>query len=168
MTRSSLTHDDVTQILRLIDELPDVDMRMEKDDFSLHVRKGVAAALPQSGPQADAGPQRKSDAVETSVVARPGPVGKIPPTADARRLDVGLVGVRAPMLGRFYRASSPNEPPFVEVGSLVGEEDTVCMIEVMKLFNTVKAGVSGTIEAIHVENNAMVEFDQLLIAIRPN
>ena len=76
--------------------------------------------------------------------------------------------MRAPMLGLFYRASAPGENPFVEVGQRVRADDTVCLIEVMKLFNSIRAGVDGEIVKIPAENGAMVEFDQPLIYIRPS
>ena len=84
-----------------------------------------------------------------------------------RLTEAGLLEIRAPMLGRFFRASSPSEPAYVEVGSRVQPEDTVCMLEVMKLFNTVPAGVAGTIVEILVENGAMVEHDAVLFRVRP-
>ena len=69
------------------------------------------------------------------------------------------------MLGTFYRAPAPGEPPFVEVGDKVGADDTVCLMEVMKLFNSVKAGVAGTVVKIAAENGSMVEHGQTLILI---
>ena len=83
-------------------------------------------------------------------------------------IDPGLIAIRAPTLGSFYRASSPGEPPFVEVGDRVSENDTVCLIECMKLFNTIAAGCKGTIVSIAVENANMVEFDEPLMYVRPD
>ena len=74
----------------------------------------------------------------------------------------------APLLGIFYRASSPGEKPFVEVGQKVAADDTICLIEVMKLFNSVKAGVAGTVTRIVAENGKMVENGQVLIHIKPD
>jgi acetyl-CoA carboxylase biotin carboxyl carrier protein len=71
------------------------------------------------------------------------------------------------MLGVFYRAPAPGEKPFVEVGQRVRADDTVCLIEVMKLFNSIRAGVDGEVIEILVENGGLVEFDQALIFIRP-
>ena len=71
------------------------------------------------------------------------------------------------MLGVFYRASGPGEKPFVEVGQRVRADDTVCLIEVMKLFNTNRAGVDGKVVDILVENGGLVEFDQALIFVAP-
>ena len=69
------------------------------------------------------------------------------------------------MLGTFYRSPAPGEPPFVEIGKRVQADDTVCLIEVMKLFSSIKAGVDGVVTRILVENGAMVEFNQMLIVI---
>ena len=76
------------------------------------------------------------------------------------------MAVAAPMLGTFYRTPSPGEKPFVEQGDKVSPDDTVCLVEVMKLFNSVKAGMAGTVEQILVENGTLVEYGQPLILIR--
>jgi acetyl-CoA carboxylase biotin carboxyl carrier protein len=79
----------------------------------------------------------------------------------------GLIPIKAPLLGIFYRSPKPGAPPFVEVGDRVTEEDTVCLVEVMKLFNTVKAGARGRIAIICAENSQMVEYNQTLFLIDP-
>ena len=73
--------------------------------------------------------------------------------------------MKAPMVGTFYRASSPDASPFVEVGQTVKAGDTLCVIEAMKLMNEIEADASGTIKAILVENGQPVEFDQPLFII---
>jgi acetyl-CoA carboxylase biotin carboxyl carrier protein len=73
--------------------------------------------------------------------------------------------VCSPSLGLFWRSPQPGAPPFVEVGQRVEPEDTVCIVEVMKLMNHVKAGVAGTVVAIEVENGAMVDFGAALVVI---
>lgn len=72
---------------------------------------------------------------------------------------------RSPMVGSFYRASSPTSANFVEVGHIVKEGDTLCIIEAMKMMNQIQAEKSGKIEAILVENGQVVEFDQALFTI---
>jgi acetyl-CoA carboxylase biotin carboxyl carrier protein len=79
----------------------------------------------------------------------------------------GLVAIEAPMLGTFYRAEAPGEPPFVEVGSRVEPDTTVCIIEVMKMMNSIPAGVAGTIVEICGANAQPVEFGQLLFRVQP-
>ncbi len=77
------------------------------------------------------------------------------------------VAVLAPTLGLFWSSPQPGAPPFVEVGQRVGPDDTVCIVEVMKLMSHVKAGVAGVIAAIPVENGAMVEHGETLVVIAP-
>src|SRR5262249_59256650 len=79
----------------------------------------------------------------------------------------GLVAVTAPLLGTFYRAPAPDAAPFVEVGSVVEPDDTVCIIEVMKLMNNVRAGRRGRVAQICADNAALVEFGQTLVLIEP-
>jgi acetyl-CoA carboxylase biotin carboxyl carrier protein len=74
--------------------------------------------------------------------------------------------VRAPMVGTFYAASSPEAEPFVSLGQQVSEGETMCIIEAMKMFNQIEAECSGTVVAILVENGQPVEFDQPLFVIR--
>ena len=69
------------------------------------------------------------------------------------------------MLGTFYRAPAPGEPPFVEVGSALDEDTTVCIIEVMKLFSTIKAEKRGRITRVSVEDGQLVEFGQVLFLL---
>jgi acetyl-CoA carboxylase biotin carboxyl carrier protein len=85
----------------------------------------------------------------------------------AAAAEAGLLEIRAPMLGRYYSASSPSEPPYVQIGSKVRPDDTVCMLEVMKLYNTVPAGVAGTVVEILIESGTMVEEDAVLFRVRP-
>lgn len=79
-----------------------------------------------------------------------------------------LVPIKAFVTSVFYRSPSPGEPPFVEVGSKVTEDTIVCILEVMKCFRSVSAGVSGTVEKILAENSQMVENGTILILIRPS
>jgi acetyl-CoA carboxylase biotin carboxyl carrier protein len=73
--------------------------------------------------------------------------------------------VAAPLLGTFYRAPRPGAPPFVEVGSLVQEDTVIAIIEVMKLMNTVRAGMRGRVSAILVADGTLVEYGQALLRI---
>ena len=77
----------------------------------------------------------------------------------------GVVAVTAPMSGIFYRSPAPGATPFVEVGSRVEPNDTVCIVEIMKLFNSIVAGVAGTVVEILVENEGRVEADQPMMRI---
>jgi acetyl-CoA carboxylase biotin carboxyl carrier protein len=73
--------------------------------------------------------------------------------------------VKAPMVGTFYRSSSPDAKPFVEVGQAIKEGDTICIIEAMKLMNEIEADASGSVKAILVENGQPVEYGQPLFIL---
>jgi acetyl-CoA carboxylase biotin carboxyl carrier protein len=160
----SLTNDDVVQILELIDECGYDDVRVEIGDLKIHVSKHGSAAetLRARVPEPVAQP---SQAVKPAVVAATPLSERVAAAVPA--LDPEVIAIRAPMLGTFFRAPAPGEAPFVEVGTRVNADDTVCLLEVMKLFNSVKAGVDGVVQSICVENGAMVEYDQVLVTIRP-
>lgn len=170
----SLTHEDVVSILKIIDESPYDEVRLEMGDLKLYVSRHGSGCLTETMPPLSKtpGPQvRRPRAAQPPVQAAPASVAPrqhhLPAQSSAAEPQVreGLVAVRAPMLGTFYRAPSPGEPPFVEVGDKVGGDDTVCLVEVMKLFHSVEAGVAGTVVKIEVENGSMVEHGQVLILI---
>jgi len=79
-----------------------------------------------------------------------------------------LIPIKARMTSVFYRRPSPEEPPFVEVGSKITENSIVCLLEVMKCYTSVIAGVSGTVEKICVESGQLVKKDTVLFLIRPS
>lgn len=161
-----LTNDDVLKILSIIDESDYQDIRLEIGDLKLHVQKERAATLDH----VSFGPTEASPPSPPPAVSLPAPAAQsLPPVArPPEAAPEGCEAVTAPILGTFYRAPAPGEKPFVEVGSKIGANDTVCLIEVMKLFNSVKAGVAGTVVKIIAENGTMVEHGQVLVYIKPD
>jgi acetyl-CoA carboxylase biotin carboxyl carrier protein len=158
----ALTDDDVREILRIIDESDLDELSIETDGFSLHVRKGGAPSGDASA-RSDLG---SADARSGDVPPRT-PLERAPVSPSAPR-DDGLVEIPSPMLGTFYRAEAPGAAPFVDVGAKVEPETTVCIIEVMKMMNSVPAGVSGTISEIVPENGQLVEYGQPLFRVTPD
>ncbi len=77
------------------------------------------------------------------------------------------VEIKSPMIGTFYRSSSPDKPPFIEVGAMVKQGDTVCVIEAMKLFNEIESEVSGRIVKVLVNDSTPIEYDQPLFLVEP-
>ena len=153
-----LTHDDVKKILEIIDSAAHLDeIEVVYGGFHLHVQHGRGTeSSVRAGPPLSRAPQ--------SAPASPRPAPR--PTERAEpMLGEGEIAIRAPMLGTFYRAPSPGAPVFVEVGQRVRAEDTVCLIEVMKLFNSIKAGVDGVVTQILAENAKLVEYNQALIVV---
>jgi acetyl-CoA carboxylase biotin carboxyl carrier protein len=93
--------------------------------------------------------------------------GKAVKAADVESDETGLIPVKASLLGTFYRSPKPGAPAFVEVGQTVAEDDVICIIEVMKLFNSTTAGVNGRIKKICAKDGDLVEFGQTLFLIEP-
>jgi len=113
--------------------------------------------------------KRGGEVVTSSVPVTPAAIAPaaVPPAPGDAAEDSRMVVVKSPMVGTFYQASSPEAPPFVKVGDRIGPEKTVCIVEAMKVFNEIPAGVSGQVVAILVENGAPVEFNQPLIKVDP-
>jgi acetyl-CoA carboxylase biotin carboxyl carrier protein len=93
------------------------------------------------------------------------PAAAPPPAAAASRSD--LLEIRAPMVGTFYRAPAPGDPPFVEIGSRITPGQPICILEAMKLMNELEADQGGELVEILVENGTPVEYDQVLMRLRP-
>ena len=147
-----LSDEDVREILRLIDEHELDELRIDRPGFSLHVVRGGAAPPAAAAPPAPAG--------------APAPAPATPPTAAAPPPPDGTT-IDAPLLGTFYRASAPGEEPFVAVGSTVDADTVVCLIEVMKMMNSIKAGVAGTVVEVCAENAQLGEYGAPLFRVEP-
>jgi acetyl-CoA carboxylase biotin carboxyl carrier protein len=156
-----LSHDDVTKILEIIDGAEHLDeVELVFGGFHLHVQRdngqrGNGAAVPRALASA---PMRPASAPAAGVAPAAAPRTEAP-------LGAGEIAVKAPMLGTFYRAPSPGAPAFVEVGQRVRADDTVCLIEVMKLFNSIRAGVDGVVTRVLADDAKLVEYDQALIVV---
>jgi acetyl-CoA carboxylase biotin carboxyl carrier protein len=158
----NLTEDDVLQILKLIEGSSFNELHLEMDDLKLTFRKGGATTT------------QPGDCVSKAPAKIPGSKGaEVQQTAQGIGDKVSIVSqegftpIKSPMLGILYRCSAPGVPPYVDVGTFVKEEDTVCLIEVMKVFNAIKAGLRGTVEKICAESGQLVEYGQPLFYIRP-
>ncbi len=157
-----ITQEDVFLILKLIEESKYDELHLEIGDLKLDVKKqGNRASVVDSKcvPEKSAKPALPAAPPEEIKDER------VPDTGDAIIEESGLIPIKASMLGTFYSAPKPGAPPFVEVGQDITADDTVCIIEVMKLFNTVKAGVSGRVARICVKDGEMVEFQQTLFLV---
>jgi acetyl-CoA carboxylase biotin carboxyl carrier protein len=93
-------------------------------------------------------------------------VSQVVEAASPAKEDANLVDIKSPIVGTFYRAPSPDAPSYVEVGSSVKKGQPLCILEAMKLMNTLEAEYDGVIEEILVQNGDLVEFDQPIFKIR--
>jgi acetyl-CoA carboxylase biotin carboxyl carrier protein len=160
----NLSDDDVRDILRLLDSLPYAEVRLETDGFRLWLRRTGDGEWTQATQVLTA-----PDETESAARSRLDEDDPAPPPADDIRAAAreGLLEVRAPLLGTFYRAPRPGAEPFVEVGGTVGEDTVVGIMETMKLMNSVPAGVRGTVVEICVANAEFAERDTVLMLVAP-
>ena len=159
-----LDHDQLRALLTLLGESDIQELRLEGDDFRLEVRRNLPAPAPVAVVQA---PVAAPVAVPVPGPAAPAPAPSpsAPPPPPVVRSD--LQEITAPMVGTFYRAPAPGEPPFVEIGNRINAGQPVCVLEAMKLMNELEAEVSGEVMEILVENGTPVEFGQVLMRIKP-
>ena len=143
----------VKKLRRLIELMKEHDLSeidLKEADHHVRIKRGGEVIATHTAPVPQA-------------AGRPAAAVGVPqPAADA-----GMLIIKSPMVGTFYKASGPDAAPFVKVGDRIGPEKTVCIVEAMKVFNEIPAGVSGQIVAILVENGAPVEFGQPLIKVDP-
>jgi oxaloacetate decarboxylase alpha subunit len=143
----------IREIVRIVQDSGVGEVTIEDAGLRVTVRRtpeiveGIVAAPATASP---------SPEEETTAAAPP-----------AAPVDPGVIRVEAPMVGTFYRASSPGAPPFVEEGDAVGRGQTLCILEAMKLMNEVKAEQEGIVRKIHVQNAQAVEYGQLLFELEP-
>lgn len=98
----------------------------------------------------------------------PPAAGAVAASEDTQDDDSDLLPVKSPMVGTFYAAPDPNSPPYVSVGTAVGPDSVVCIVEAMKVFSEIKAECAGKIEKILVKSGEPVEFGQPLFLVRPS
>ena len=147
---------DVKKVRRLIELMKEHDLSeldLKQADNRVRIRRG-GEVVAYSAPAA--------------AMSRPAAPATEPAAAPAQSAaDARMLVIKSPMVGTFYKANGPDSAPFVKVGDRIGPEKTVCIVEAMKVFNEIPAGVSGQVVAILVENGAPVEFGQPLIKVDP-
>ena len=172
-----LNEDDVIQIIKYLDESNFNELRLQIGDLRIVVNKsGSTTPLPdviQPVPPVDPPPAYSAPSTPPHAPERPSPspapeVGEPEPAAADSTGQGQRVSINSPMLGTFYKAPAPGEPPFVEVGTIVDEDTTVCIIEVMKLFSTIKAEKRGRVTRVSVEDGQLVEYGQVLFLLDPD
>jgi acetyl-CoA carboxylase biotin carboxyl carrier protein len=168
-----LSEDDVLHILKLIDESKFDYFQLEVGELKITVSKGEPIPL-NSAPQQVAtaatpppAPVSAKPAAAPAAVAATPTAQTAPASVEARAAAEGLLTVTAPLLGTFYVAPEPGAPPFTHVGANVTEDTTVGLIEVMKVFNSVRAGFKGTIVEAVAQNGQFVEYGQTLFLVKP-
>jgi len=163
-----LTEDDVLYILKLIDESKFDYFQLEVGELKITVSKGDPIPVTSSTSNAPAGqvppPATSAKAPATASAPQTKPEAA---TAKSVAAAEGLVPITAPLLGTFYVAPEPGAPPFIQVGGSVTEDTTVGLIEVMKVFSSVRASVKGVITEVVAQNGQFVEYGQTLFLVKP-
>ena len=150
---------DIKAIIDLMKKNSITEFELEEKDSKLRLKRGLNGGVPVT---------QNEDAVP--MVHMPAALPMIPaaiPVA-APVLNTGEIDIKSPMIGTFYRSPSPESAAYVEVGTEVGAETVVCIIEAMKVMNEIKAEVKGVIAQTLVENGKPVEFGQPLFKVRPS
>src|SRR5687768_14035706 len=153
MAERNLTYDDLMQIVELIKTTSQFsEFRLKVGDIEVSLKRANGEARPVPAVQHSI---EEKGLVKSDVAREPVSVSE------------NLHAVRSPMVGTFYRSPMPGEPPFVEIGQAVEPDTVLCIIEVMKLMNSIEAGVRGTVREIFVANSAAVDAGEVLMAIEP-
>ncbi|PMB37726.1 acetyl-CoA carboxylase, biotin carboxyl carrier protein [Fischerella thermalis CCMEE 5208] len=181
-----LDFNEIRQLLETIAKTDIVEVALKSNDFEITIRKAVTAtagvlpatvATPSAAtgaglPLVSAMPSVAStpttDATTNSTVDTPTSTGVKSSATPSPLEQKKFTDVTSPMVGTFYRAPAPGEPPFVEVGDRIRSGQTVCIIEAMKLMNEIEAEVSGQVVEILVQNGEPVEYGQPLMRIDPD
>ena len=151
----SLTGKDIAEIARLLDSSQFSSLDLQMGEFRLRIRRDGGG---WSGREEPEEPAPRAEAAPSE------PPPEIGQEAGAAR--IGEIDVPAPLLGNFYAAPRPGDPPFVQPGDTVDEESVIGIIEVMKLMNPIRAGVGGTVVALLAEDGKAVEEGQPLVRVR--
>ncbi|MFQ5733442.1 MAG: acetyl-CoA carboxylase biotin carboxyl carrier protein [Planctomycetaceae bacterium] len=145
--------DTLRELVEMMEQHDLTEINLKRGEERWKLRRGprdVLQMVPAAGPSPD------PVAPQTTAAAEP-----------AAQTDDGTIEITSPTVGTFYAAPSPDDPPFVKVGTRVQSDTIVCLVEAMKVFNQIPAEVSGTITDVLVQNADPVEFGQALFKVRP-
>ena len=160
----------VRELIKLMSSNELAEIEVEQPELKIRIKKIVQSpvySFPQQPYQVPQGPLQNQFALPTQAAQSQAtglaPVGAAAETA----VDDSLATITSPMVGTFYRASSPEAEPYVEEGAIVDNDTVVSIIEAMKVMNEIKAEVNGEIVEVCVEDAEPVEFGQVLFRVRP-
>jgi len=150
---------DIRELIELISRSDFAEFELEGKGFKLKlVRQGVSTAAAETS---------RPKALPSPGPAAPAVVAEAEPATLTVAADEGLVDSRSPIVGTFYRAASPDAPPFAEVGSRVRKGQVVCIVEAMKVMNEIESEIDAEVVEAPVANDQPVEFGETLFRLRP-
>ena len=150
----------VKKLIELLEESGISEIEVTEGDDAVRISRASSIAPPPATPQTISLPVATQSVQQAS--------SEQPISTAHEASSSSAHGVEAPMVGTFYRSSSPDTAPFVEIGTTVKKGEPLCIIEAMKMMNHIEAPIAGTVEAILVENAEPVEFGQTLMRIEPS
>ena len=153
---------EIKELIKLVSEAEVSEVEVEKGDFKIAIKKVEEKTTYVQAPVVQQAPAP----IQVSVPAAPAAPVAAPPAAPVANTS-NLITIKSPMIGTFYKSSSPDKPSFVNVGDEIKVGSVLCIVEAMKLFNEIESEVSGTIVKILVENASPVEYDQPLFLVEP-
>ena len=169
--------DQIKELVKLLQETNIAEFKYETTEMSLSIRTKdyqrvkevvMQPTMMQGMPQTQMMPTQMAPVTQTTTNGAQETIQEGANKASEETEDTSnYIEIKSPMVGTFYRSSSPEKPAFVKVGDTIGTEDTVCLIEAMKLFNEVKAEVNGRIVKVMVEDASPVEYEQVLFLVEP-
>ena len=152
---------EIKELIKLVSEAEVSEVEVEKGDFKIAIKK-----IEEKTTYVQQAPVAAPQVMQVSVPAAPSaPV--VPAAPVATPAASNLITIKSPMIGTFYKSSSPDKPAFTNVGDEIKPGSVLCIVEAMKLFNEIESEVSGTIVKILVENASPVEYDQPLFLVEP-
>lgn len=158
----------IHELIKIINKSNIGEISIEDKDGKVTIKQKedqvVTVAAPQAAQVYNVAPAAPQAASAPSATAAPAP--STSSEASSPKAD-NLITIKSPMIGTFYRKSSPDKPSFVEVGTVVEPGKVVCIIEAMKLFNEIESEVSGKIVKVLVDDASPVEYDQPLFLVEP-
>ncbi|HRO75454.1 MAG TPA: acetyl-CoA carboxylase biotin carboxyl carrier protein [Crocinitomicaceae bacterium] len=161
---------EIQDLIKFVAKSGVTEVEIEKKDFKIVIKSDKKSKDEQQPLIIQTAPQQLPVTIPQAPVAvAPAPVAPTPAASAAPEAsdDSKYITIKSPMPGTFYRSSSPDKDPFVQVGSSINKGETVCIIEAMKLFNEIESEVSGKIVKVLVDDASPIEYDQPLFLVDP-
>jgi len=168
-----MTNKEIHDLIKLVNRLDLSEFKLRDGDFEMSVRTKLYGKKEKSdGHSIPVMAVSAAPAVQSAPAVQP--EATAPSTAEgqagdnAEQADSGLVEVKSPIVGTFYRSPSPDKPPYLKVGDAIDVGTVVCIVEAMKLFNEIESEVSGKVVKVMIEDASPVQYDQVLFMVDPN
>ncbi|MDO5656449.1 MAG: acetyl-CoA carboxylase biotin carboxyl carrier protein [Flavobacteriaceae bacterium] len=161
---------EIQNLIKFVAKSGVAEVKLKSGDFAISIKNLPEQIVATNAPQMMQQPNLPVVNIAAPIPAQQGQAQEAPQAAQDTKADAeeaGLVKIKSPMIGTFYRKPSPDKPVFVNVGDTIKKGDTVCIIEAMKLFNEIEAEVSGKIVKVLVDDSSPVEYDQPLFLVEP-